>query len=95
VSKEHLGRLFRQHYGAAIVGSLELIRLGRAATLLARSNLSVTEVAANAGFGDPLHFSRRFRRAYGVSPREYRAGDRRADPLDTPGLRALSARLTI
>ena len=93
VSREHLGRLFRQHYGVAISGSLELIRLGRAATLLERSNLTVTEVALGAGFPDPLHFSKRFRRAYGVPPRAYRAGARRADPLDAPGLRALSARL--
>jgi AraC family transcriptional regulator len=93
VSKEHLGRLFRRHYGAGIVGSLELIRLGRAATLLERSNLTVTEVASSVGFRDPLHFSKRFRRAYGVSPRTYRAGSRKADPLDSRGLRALSRRL--
>jgi AraC family transcriptional regulator len=93
VSKEHLGRLFRRRYGAGIVGALELIRLSRAAALLERSNLTVTEVAGSVGFPDPLHFSKRFRAAYGVSPRAYRAGDRTADPLDAPGLRALSRRL--
>lgn len=94
VSKEHLGRLFRRHYGAGIIGSLELVRLDRAATLLARSNLTITEVAASIGFRDPLHFSKRFRNAYGVSPRSYRDGERKEGPA-AQGLRALSRRLTV
>jgi AraC-like DNA-binding protein len=33
----------------------------------------VTDVALDAGFGDISHFTTSFRRAFGVSPRRYRA----------------------
>lgn len=33
---------------------------------------SITEIALSWGFSDPSHFGRRFKRAYGMSPSEYR-----------------------
>lgn len=51
-------------------------RLARAAEDLARRSLSATtvgEVAARWGFTSAAHFATRFRRTYGVSPREWRA----------------------
>jgi AraC-like DNA-binding protein len=36
----------------------------------------VTEVAMGAGFNDLTHFGRAFRRRYGVTPSEYRSGNR-------------------
>ena len=51
-------------------------RLARAAEDLARGSLSavtVGEVAARWGFTSAAHFATRFRRTYGVSPREWRA----------------------
>ncbi|WP_242624354.1 helix-turn-helix transcriptional regulator [Micromonospora kangleipakensis] len=35
-------------------------------------HLTVRQVAARCGFRDPAHFSRAFRAAYGLSPREHR-----------------------
>lgn len=93
-SKEHLARLFRQHYGTGMIGALELIRLDHAETLLTRTNSSVAEVASSCGFGDPLHFSKRFRAAFGASPRAYRHGTARPSPLATAGLLRLSRRVT-
>lgn len=95
VSKEHLMRLFREEYGTGVVGALELVRLARAAALLERTNLRVGEVAASCGFRDPLYFSRRFRAAYGVPPRAYRAARTpRPSPLEAAGLLGLAADLT-
>lgn len=45
--------------------------------LLARE--SITQIALACGFGDPAHFSRRFKAAYSMSPREYRY-------LQSPGI---------
>jgi AraC-like DNA-binding protein len=73
VSKSYLARQFRENYGCGAVTALELVRLGRARTLLARTNMTVTEVARTCGFADPLHFSRRFKAVHGVPPRGYRA----------------------
>jgi len=49
------------------------LRLARARELLDRSRLNVAEVARASGFCDPFHFSRVFKREFGVSPRNYRA----------------------
>jgi AraC-like DNA-binding protein len=93
VSKGHLTRLFRSHVGYGPAAALELVRLSRSRTLLLRSNLSITQVAHECGFADPLHFSRRFRVAFGVSPRGFRTGGEPGAPPDPPGLRALMRRL--
>jgi AraC-like DNA-binding protein len=37
-----------------------------------RRNLTIAAIAGRWGFVDATHFSRRFRRAYGMSPREWR-----------------------
>jgi AraC-like DNA-binding protein len=81
VSPGHLARLFRQRFGTGPVAAVELIRLARAATLLQRSGLTVGAIAEACGFANPFHLSRRFRVAYGVPPRGYRASPH-LDPLE-------------
>lgn len=93
VSAAHLSRQFARAYGLGPVAALERVRLARAATLLGRSNLTVTEVGAACGFADPLHFSRRFRAVYGRSPRAYRAGGARDEA--PAAVRRLAARLEL
>ncbi len=93
-SKEHLARLFRRRYGMGMIHALELVRLDRAETLLTRTNMNVAEVARSCGFADPLHFSRRFRGAYGSSPRAYRQAGAAAFPVAAAGLLTLSRRVT-
>jgi len=41
-----------------------------------------------------LHFSRRFRSTYALSPRAYRRGSARMSPLAAAGLLPLARRLT-
>lgn len=94
VTREHLGRLFASHYGLGIITALERVRLARAAGLLVRTNLSITDIAHDCGFPDPLHFSRRFRAGYGSSPRTYRKTNIEAGTLTTPGLVRLTHRLS-
>ena len=48
------------------------LRIDSATELLARSDSSVTEIAASVGYDNPLYFSRLFRRHVGCSPSEYR-----------------------
>jgi AraC-like DNA-binding protein len=50
--------------------------LRRAARLLAEGGRSVTDVALDVGFADLSNFVRSFRRAAGVSPREFRRAAR-------------------
>jgi len=72
VSHGHLYRVFREGYGVGPARALELVRLSRAAVQLQRTDASIAEVASLMGFGDPYHFSRRFRSVHGSPPGRYR-----------------------
>ncbi|MGH3165645.1 MAG: AraC family transcriptional regulator [Trebonia sp.] len=93
VSPSHLSRVFRRQFGRGPRAALELVRLDRARTMLARGDLSVGQVAHACGFADPLYFSRRFRAAHGIAPRAYRAGGTTVAPSDLPWLPGLARRL--
>ncbi len=83
VTPEHLCRLFRASIGHSPSETVRLARLDRAAALLARSNYTVTEIAALCGFASPFHFSRLFKSVCGLPPREFR---RRAEACSPPML---------
>jgi AraC family transcriptional regulator of arabinose operon len=72
LSPSRLAHLFHQQTGQTVAETLRELRLRQAARLLRHSGRSIQEVAAEVGFHCPFHFSRRFRQAFGVSPREYR-----------------------
>jgi AraC-like DNA-binding protein len=68
VSREHLCRVFKEATGNTPAATVRLARLDRSASLLARSNYSVNEIARLCGFTSPFHFSRQFKAAFGVAP---------------------------
>ncbi len=73
-SQRHLARLFAARLGMGIRTYLEQRRLAVAADLLLRTDLPIQEIAGRCGFPNPLHFSTRFRRTHGQSPRAWRTG---------------------
>src|SRR5919198_5357653 len=77
LSPFHFLRLFERVLGVTPHQYLLRVRLACAAKLLAAENLSVTDVALEAGFADPSNFVRTFRRAAGVSPTQFRRTARR------------------
>jgi AraC-like DNA-binding protein len=75
ISKRYLHYLFANSNNT-FGGELMRTRLESAHRLLTDkrySALTVSEVAARCGFVEPSHFARRFRKAYGAGPTEYRA----------------------
>jgi AraC family transcriptional regulator len=76
VHPSHLARMFRAHYGESIGEHGRRLRLGWAAQRLARSAEPLAEIAARAGFADQSHFTREFKRHYGVTPGRYRSAHR-------------------
>jgi AraC-like DNA-binding protein len=72
VTPEHLCRLFKAAISRSPLETVRLARLDRAAMFLSRSNYSVGEIAGLCGFASQFHFSRRFKEAFGRSPRQLR-----------------------
>jgi ligand-binding sensor domain-containing protein/signal transduction histidine kinase/DNA-binding response OmpR family regulator len=50
---------------------ITLIKLKKSALLLLNSNLTISEIAFEAGFNDPKYFSRCFKKHFGKSPSDY------------------------
>jgi AraC family transcriptional regulator, positive regulator of tynA and feaB len=75
ISKRYLHYLFAQK-SLTFRSELIRLRLDAAQRLLSDkrySALTVGEIAARCGFLEPSHFTRRFRKAYGAGPSEFRA----------------------
>jgi transcriptional regulator GlxA family with amidase domain len=72
ISPSRLRQLFAAGLGAGPKTYIHQLRLSRARSLLQNSTLSVKEVMAAVGFNDPSHFSRDFKKNFGVSPTIYR-----------------------
>ncbi len=72
LSPSRLQQLFRASLGETVLVHIERLRLQNARYWLDHTGLKIAAVAARAGFADPLYFSRRFSRALGLSPSEYR-----------------------
>ncbi|HSG57019.1 MAG TPA: AraC family transcriptional regulator [Paracoccaceae bacterium] len=77
ISKRYLQTLLAAS-GTSFVAELNATRLERASELLAdprAASLPVADIAFRAGFLDPGYFTRLFRKRFGITPREWRAGN--------------------
>jgi AraC-like DNA-binding protein len=72
LSPYHFLRQFSKALGVTPHQYLVRLRLRHAARLLAARERSVTDIALDVGFGDVSNFVRSFRRAAGVSPRQFK-----------------------
>ena len=73
LSVSRLAHLFRKQVGQTPRDFLEMQRMTRARQLLDLTQQPVTAIAAESGFPDLFHFSKRFKLHVGLSPRLYRA----------------------
>ncbi len=76
MSQSTLFRVFRHIMGRSPMDYLIQLRVGKAAQILRREPLRISEVSEAVGFSDSNYFSRQFHQVMGVSPREYRLRSR-------------------
>lgn len=72
VSAGCLSAHFKKRVGVSPMQYVVLSRLNHAKVLLSQTERSVTEIAAQCGYGDASNFVRRFRQQMGVTPLQYR-----------------------
>jgi AraC-like DNA-binding protein len=76
LSVHHFARQFKQSIGVTPHHYLTQKRVERAQEMLAKTDLSLAEIAYAAGFSDQSHLSRHFRHMLGTTPREFRWSQR-------------------
>ena len=72
LSLHHFAREFRRTVGSTPHAYMLRQRLEAARSLLAYSNMSVSEIGRRTGFPSPAHFASRFRREMGIAPTDFR-----------------------
>ena len=68
IDSSYLSRLFQRFAHTTPSRFLTKLKMNRAATLLLDQGMRVNEAADALGFTDAFHFSRTFKRVYGISP---------------------------
>ena len=72
ISESRLRVVFKEHAGIPLGSYIQNYRLNRAMALLRKTDLAISDVAEEAGFGSPQAFSRLFKKEIGHTPRSYR-----------------------
>jgi AraC family transcriptional regulator of arabinose operon len=67
----YLSRLFRRFAATTPHRYITKLKMNRATELLLDQRMLVKEAALHLGFADPFHFSRTFKRVYGISPEQF------------------------
>lgn len=73
LNRSYLNSLFKTEFGISIQQFLIQFRLAKSIQLLAETTLSIKEVSEKVGYHDQLHFSKSFKKIYGVSPKIWRS----------------------
>ena len=73
LNRSYFSKIFKQNMGCPPQEFLIRLRLSKAADLMKGTSGSIGDIAAQCGYPNQLHFSRAFRKRYGLSPREWRA----------------------
>ncbi len=74
VSKSSCLNIFRDYLSSTPMAHLNAYRLKLASEQLLFTDATITEIAFAVGFQSASYFTRLFRQAYGMTPREYRQG---------------------
>lgn len=68
----YFSSVFKKSSGLTCMEYLRKIRIEKACSLIAHTNLKLHEVATKVGYHDNLHFNRAFHKETGLPPSEYR-----------------------
>lgn len=68
----YFGKSFKEHRNNSLPKHVQQIRLLRAKTLLVNPYITLAEIAKRTGFSDTSYFIRVFRKAFGMTPSQFR-----------------------
>ena len=72
LNRSYFSKIFKESMGCPPQEFLIRMRLSKATEMMRTSRASIGDIACSCGYPNQLHFSRAFKKRYGVSPREWR-----------------------
>ncbi|QIB70000.1 AraC family transcriptional regulator [Aminipila butyrica] len=72
VNPSYFSTLFRHEMGVTFTDYLNALKIQWACQLLSTTNLSIIDVSLSSGFDDQSYFTKVFKKAKGVTPKQYR-----------------------
>ena len=72
INRSYFGKIFRNTVGRSPQEFLMHYRMVKATELLKLTSLSIADIGSAVGYENQLHFSRAFKKRYGLPPREWR-----------------------
>lgn len=75
-SPDHLNCIAKKYTGMSLMKFGRTYTLRKAAHLLSKTDLSITKIMTELGFSNSNYFYRIFKEQFGVSPNEYRRGEK-------------------
>lgn len=72
-SKSHISHLFKSENGLTIRAYCNNLKLEDARVLLMNTDMSISRIAYDTGFGDTSYFIKLFREKFGTAPLKYRS----------------------
>ena len=72
INRSYFSKIFKESMGCTPQEFLIRMRLAKATELMRTTDTAIKDISAVCGYPNQLHFSRAFKKRYGVSPREWR-----------------------
>lgn len=72
INVRYMSRLFKGIADIQPRQYIDRLKLNKAVSMLLTTNLSISRIAYSIGYLDQYHFSRNFKKAYGLSPNNFR-----------------------
>lgn len=76
MSHDHINRKFKKSTGYTLMEYIQYYRLHIARKLLRETTNTISEIALSVGYDSPAYFSKVFKKRSGITPNEYRNGER-------------------
>ena len=76
IGRRSLERKFKDCFGRTPLDEIQRLRLGRVRELLVQTDLPISNIAKDAGFGTPEYMTTMFKCRFGLTPLKFRSQSR-------------------